>query len=100
MLTQELKGANSVGYMTTHTTSHSIGYGIATTTWCNSPKDGDNGHTQTIEEVQQQFHQQNLQVQPQTKGLLVTDVIKPTYHDICNIAHITIIHEGQPTHAT
>jgi hypothetical protein len=28
---QELIGANSVGYMTTHTTSHSIGYGIATT---------------------------------------------------------------------
>ncbi len=48
---QELIGANSVGYMITHTTSHSIGYGIATTTWCNSPKDGDNGHTKTIEEV-------------------------------------------------
>ncbi len=32
------------------------------------------------------------------------DVIQPTYHDIRNIAHesihITIIHEGQPTHAT
>jgi hypothetical protein len=38
--------------MTIQTTSHFGDYGIAITIGCNSPKDGHNGHTQTIQEVQ------------------------------------------------
>jgi hypothetical protein len=44
---------NFVEYMTIQTTSHFGDYGIAITIGCNSLKDGDNGHTQTTQEVQQ-----------------------------------------------
>jgi hypothetical protein len=39
--------------MTIQTTFDFGDYGIAITIGCNSPKDGDNGHTQTTQEVQQ-----------------------------------------------
>lgn len=56
---QELISTNFVEYTTIQTTSHFGDYGITITIGCNSPKDG---HTQTTQEVQQQFHQQIQQV--------------------------------------
>ncbi len=59
---QELISSNFVEYMTIQTTFRFGDYGITITIGCNSPKDGDNGHTQTTQEMQQQFHQQIPQV--------------------------------------
>lgn len=49
---------DSIEYMPIQITSQSIDYGTPITTLCNSPKDGDNGHTKTIEEAEQLLHQQ------------------------------------------
>ncbi len=52
MKPQELVNLDSIEYMPIQIAFQSIDYGTPITTWCNSPKDGDNGHTKTIEKTQ------------------------------------------------
>jgi hypothetical protein len=49
---QEPVNLDSIEYMLIQIASQIVDYGTPITTWCNSPKDGDNGHTKTIEEAQ------------------------------------------------
>jgi hypothetical protein len=55
---QEPINLDSTKYMPIQIASQSVDYGTPITTWCNSPKDGDNGQTKTIEEAQSLLHQQ------------------------------------------
>ncbi len=41
----ELINIDFAKYMIAHIVSHYVDYGASTATRCNSPKDGDNGHT-------------------------------------------------------
>ncbi len=49
---QELISLDFTEYMLIQIASQFVDYGTPITTWCNFPKDGDNGYTKTIEEAQ------------------------------------------------
>jgi hypothetical protein len=64
--------------MTTQTVFHFAIYGVAIPRGDTLLKEGNNGHTKTIEDVHQELYQQIPHIQPRNEGLSIVEVEQST----------------------